>query len=110
MVPSEIQSFPFPNNEASVMNPYVTHILSAVTHAECYAVLHTVLKTWDQSMVQLNMNRDDRIYSRKTYQLTCWKNLYFWKSGGGLLWKVTGNIALCFIALLMNLISAFTYV
>lgn len=45
MAPPDIQSFPFANNEASIMNPYVTHILSAVTHAECYTVLHTVLKT-----------------------------------------------------------------
>lgn len=42
MVPSEVH---FANNEASIMNPYVTYILSAVTHAECCAVLHTVLKT-----------------------------------------------------------------
>lgn len=65
----------------SFCNESVCHILSAVIHAECYAILHSPKKLWDMSMVQLSMSKGDSTYSRKIGQLSCWGYPYFWKSG-----------------------------
>lgn len=57
----------------------------SVSHSVCcypcwmlYQSTQWPWKFWDLSMVQLNMSQGDRIYSRRTGQLSCWGYPYFW--------------------------------